>query len=194
MTQVLLEAGAEDEEGRLGFVEAGEVLEFGDLRVNLLGEEDSPGALWSDTCPQYLHPVRPDMLHPQSLALAQVKLQARLWPGKELADAIQRVGEPREDVGVIQIRHDDEIVTEVGLEGFDDGTIGHREEEGAKWVALADAFGRVEEEGSTGDDEGSSIVVGPFGAPIETGCVFAETLGVIDVHTYCYEIQVFLSS
>ena len=41
------------------------MFEFGDLRVNLLGKEDSPGALWSDTRPQYLHPIRPDVLHPQ---------------------------------------------------------------------------------------------------------------------------------
>lgn len=57
VAEILLEASAENEEGGLGLVEAGEVFEFGNLRVNLLGKEDSPGALRSDTRPQHLHPV-----------------------------------------------------------------------------------------------------------------------------------------
>ena len=93
------------------------MLEFGNLRVNLLGKEDSPCALGSDTRPQYLHPILSDILHPQCLTLAQVELQARLRPRKELADAIQRVREPGEDVGVVEVRDDDKVITEVGLEG-----------------------------------------------------------------------------
>jgi hypothetical protein len=46
VAQVLLEGGAEYEEGVLRVGEEREFLKLGDLRVNLLVQEDSPCALW----------------------------------------------------------------------------------------------------------------------------------------------------
>lgn len=79
-------------------------------------------------------------------------------------------------MGVVEVCHDDVVISEMGLKGLKDGAIGDREEEWAEWVTLHDAFGRVEAERGIGENERCTVVVGPLGAPIETGCVFAKAV------------------